>query len=146
MMPGESPPAASPAGIAAEAATACTNCGSLQQVRRTEWGAERKKEGLAPVSPERLGSRESSGHVRNAVARGLPGGGGEAEGAASLFSDSCLDITSLAWPEWEVPAWFGAAAAVKLAGRCYLSLQSTWFCIFSKSALSPLAEWAEYNQ
>ncbi|KAJ7338366.1 hypothetical protein JRQ81_011488 [Phrynocephalus forsythii] len=31
MMPGETPPAATTAGIAAEAATACANCGALQQ-------------------------------------------------------------------------------------------------------------------
>ncbi|KAJ6661365.1 hypothetical protein lerEdw1_014993 [Lerista edwardsae] len=31
MMPGETPPAAATAGIAAEAATACSNCGALQQ-------------------------------------------------------------------------------------------------------------------
>ncbi|XP_028593899.2 little elongation complex subunit 1 isoform X1 [Podarcis muralis] len=31
MMPGETPPAAAAAGIAAEAATACANCGALQQ-------------------------------------------------------------------------------------------------------------------
>lgn len=32
MMPGETPPAANTAAIAAEAATACANCGALQQV------------------------------------------------------------------------------------------------------------------
>nr|XP_056718965.1 little elongation complex subunit 1-like [Euleptes europaea] len=31
MMPGETPPVAAAAGIAAEAATACANCGALQQ-------------------------------------------------------------------------------------------------------------------